>query len=134
MRLPAALSDKDALQQVYALLRVNGLCATGVFAIMLLVGRMIDMTDAGESEQLRYAIMATLPLTWMATMIGGIFLIESRRLHIWMRSGVDGAGIGRMIGTSLTIVFAVVGSVLTALSLTTAAVVSWIAIDSGILL
>jgi hypothetical protein len=134
MRLPASFSDETSLQKAYTLLRIDGLCAMGLFAIMILIGRMTDITSADEMARVRYGIMTTLPLTWMTTMMGGVFVIEGRRLQLWLRAEDAPAGIHRTICRTIAIVFAIGGSGVMAASMAIAAMVSWMAVDAGILM
>jgi hypothetical protein len=132
MTLPPAFSDQRALQEVYALFRVNGLCAIAVLAAMLLLGRLTDVADAGGAARVRYAIMITLPLAWMAAMVGGAFLVEARRLQLWLRTGPT-EGFGTMVARNLAIVFGIVGINLFVIGLAACCLVCWLAMNAGVL-
>jgi len=133
MRLPASFSDQRALQEAYTLFRVNGLCSIALFSAMLLIGRLTDAAHGDENTQIRYAVLIALPLAWMATMVGGAFLIEARGLQLWLRTGPT-EDVGTLIARNMTIVFGVVGANLIVIGLAACCLMGWITFDAGILI
>lgn len=133
MRLPAGCSDDASLQEAYSLFRANGLVAIPVFAPMILLGRWMDVVHADEGMQARYSVMITMTLSWIGMMVGGAFLVEARRLQLWVR-GRDGNGFGTMVGINLAVVFAVVAVNLIAIGLAGIGLSCCLVIEEGILL
>ena len=133
MRLPAGFSDHEALQEAYSLFRANGLIAIPVFALMILLGRWLDVVHADEGLQARFSVMITITLSWIGMMVGGAFLVEARRLQLWVR-GREENGFGTMVGINLAIVFAVVAINLIVIGLAGIGLSCWLAIEEGILL
>lgn len=133
MRLPPAFSEDASLQEAYWLFRANGLVAIPVFAVMILLGRWMDVVHADEGMQARYSVMMTMTLSWIAMMVGGSFLVEARRLQLWVRRR-DGNGFGTMVAINLALVFAVVAINLILIGLAGIGLSCWLAIEEGILL
>lgn len=133
MRLPAGFSDDAALQEAYSLFRANALVAIPLFGLMILLGRWMDVVHADEGMQARYSMMITMTLSWIAMMVGGSFLVEARRLQLWVR-GREGHGFGTMVGINLAIVFSVVSINLIVIGLAGIGLSCWLAIEEGILL
>jgi hypothetical protein len=133
MRLPPAFSDDASLQETYSLFRANGLVAIPMFAVMILLGRWMDVVHADEGLQARFSVMITMTLSWIAMMVGGSFLVEARRLQLWVRRR-DDSGFGTMVAINLALVFTVVAINLIVIGLAGIGLSCWLAIEEGILL
>jgi hypothetical protein len=133
MRLPPAFSDDASLQEAYSLFRANGLVAIPMFAVMILLGRWMDVVHADEGLQARFSVMITMTLSWIAMMVGGSFLVEARRLQLWVRRR-DDSGFGTMVAINLALVFTVVAINLIVIGLAGIGLSCWLAIEEGILL
>lgn len=107
MRLPAGCSDDASLQEAYSLFRANGLIAIPAFALMILLGRWMDVVHADEGMQARYSVMITMTLSWIAMVVGRAFLVKARRLQLRVRRS-DDSGFGTVVAINLAFVFTIV--------------------------
>jgi len=100
---------------------------------MILLGRWMDVVHADEGLQARFSVMITMTLSWIAMMVGGSFLVEARRLQLWVRRR-DDSGFGTMVAINLALVFTVVAINLIVIGLAGIGLSCWLAIEEGILL
>ncbi len=128
------LGDETSLRQAFSLFRTNGLIAIGIYCIVHIAGLAIDLETVGEAGRLRYAVMASLPLLWSGAMAGGALVIHSFsiRLRMKRRPAARSAMIG--FDEAISIALGVGGTGLMLSCLATASLVSYLAIDSGIVL
>lgn len=133
LRLPPGFSDQKALQDAYTLFRLNGICAASLLAGSLMIGTVMHITKAQTDARIRYAIIIGLSLAWAMGMLGGTFMVEARRLQLWIRER-EQHDFGKIVAVNVAIFFCIAAMNLIAGSLAGICVISWLTIRSGFMI
>ena len=101
---------------------------------MVVAAGFVGASDADIVMRQRHGIVLSLALTWIAAMVGCAFLVEARRLQLWLRTRPGDEGFGILVARNLAIVLCCVGANLVAVALLSFAVVCMATIDAGIVM